>query len=115
MNILLNGICGHMGKEVVKLCEAGYRGARLVVGVDPNAVGSEAENSVCSFKDIISINNVDCIVDFSPALASFLILPLKIPFLPLLQRQATLPRKLKKFARRQPKYRCSSQQICPSA
>lgn len=65
MNILLNGICGHMGKEVVKLCEAGYRGARLVVGVDPNAVGNEAETSVCSFKDIISINNVDCIVDFS--------------------------------------------------
>lgn len=65
MNILLNGICGHMGREVVKLAEIGYRGANLAVGVDPSSDGSEAPLSVKSFKDIIEINNVDCIVDFS--------------------------------------------------
>lgn len=65
MNILLNGICGFMGREVVKLCEEGYRGARLVVGVDPNSVGGEAPTVARSVKEIISLNNVDCIVDFS--------------------------------------------------
>ena len=65
MNILINGIAGFMGREVAKLCEAGYRGARLTVGVDPSANGSEAPESVKSFKEIMSINDVDCIVDFS--------------------------------------------------
>ena len=36
MKILLNGICGRMGKEVEKLALTGYRGAELVGGVDPN-------------------------------------------------------------------------------
>ena len=36
MNILLNGIGGHMGREVAALCESGYRSARLVCGVDLN-------------------------------------------------------------------------------
>ena len=65
MNILLNGICGFMGCEVVKLAKEGYRGALVTVGVDPNALGDEAPVSVKSFKDIISLGNVDCIVDFS--------------------------------------------------
>ena len=54
-----------MGREVVKLAEIGYRGSNLAVGVDPSSDGSEAPLSVKSFKDIIEINNVDCIVDFS--------------------------------------------------
>lgn len=65
MNILLNGICGHMGREVARLAESGYRGTAIAVGVDPSADGSEAPISVKSFKEIISLNNVDCIVDFS--------------------------------------------------
>lgn len=65
MNILLNGICGHMGKEVVKLAEAGYRGAKLAVGVDPYANGNEADVSVKSFDEILSVSDIDCIVDFS--------------------------------------------------
>lgn len=65
MNILINGICGHMGREVAKLAKEGYRGAVLSVGVDPNADGSEAPVSVRSFAEIISLNEVDCIVDFS--------------------------------------------------
>ena len=65
MNILLNGICGHMGREVAKLASEGYRGASLAVGVDPNANGTEAPVSVRSFGEIIPLGNVDCIVDFS--------------------------------------------------
>lgn len=65
MNILLNGICGHMGREVVRLTDSGYRGARLLIGVDPSANGSEAEISVKSFNEIISVSDVDCIIDFS--------------------------------------------------
>ncbi len=65
MNILLNGICGHMGREVLALAEAGYRGANVLVGVDPNANGSETAVSVKSFKEIVSIADIDCIVDFS--------------------------------------------------
>lgn len=65
MNILVNGICGFMGQEVAKLCRAGYRGAELAVGVDPSADGTEAPVSVKNLKDIIAINNVDCIIDFS--------------------------------------------------
>ena len=65
MNILINGICGFMGKEVAKLATAGYRGASLAVGVDPSSNGDEAPVSVKSFKEIISISDVDCIVDFS--------------------------------------------------
>ena len=61
MNILLNGMCGFMGREVVKLCEINYRGSNLAFGVDPNA-SSEAYKS---FDDIPSIEQVDCIIDFS--------------------------------------------------
>ena len=65
MNILLNGICGHMGREVVKLADSGYRGANITVGVDISASGSEAPISVKTFNDVIKINDVDCIIDFS--------------------------------------------------
>ena len=67
MKILLNGICGHMGREVATLCADGYRGAALAVGVDPFALGNEAPVSVKSFKelDIDVISGIDCIVDFS--------------------------------------------------
>lgn len=64
MNILLNGIGGHMGREVVKLCEAGYRGAKLVMGVDPNAEDGDVR-VYKSFSEVESCSEVDCIVDFS--------------------------------------------------
>ena len=65
MKILVNGICGYMGREVAKLCENGYRGAQLAVGVDPSVTGGEAPVSVQSFGEIERIGEVDCIVDFS--------------------------------------------------
>ena len=60
MNILLNGICGFMGREVVKLCNDGYRGASIVSGVDIN--GGEGV-----YTDLANVpyGNIDCIIDFS--------------------------------------------------
>ncbi len=64
MKILLSGILGYMGREVVKLCEAGYRGASLAAGVDPNANGNEKLPIYKSFEDAMT-NGADIIVDFS--------------------------------------------------
>lgn len=64
MNILINGICGYMGREVERLCEAGYRGARLCIGVDPGVASGRA-NVYRTFDDIPSASDIDCIVDFS--------------------------------------------------
>lgn len=65
MNILINGICGHMGRELAALCERGCRGARLAAGVDPSAQGGEAPVSVKSFCDMDGTDGIDCIIDFS--------------------------------------------------
>lgn len=72
MNILLNGICGYMGREVKKLCDEAYRGAELAFGVDPCAEGGAYK----SFDQVSSCEGVDCIIDFShhsvtPALLDF--------------------------------------------
>ncbi len=64
MNILICGISGFMGREVEKLCEQGYRGARLFGGVDISANG-ERENVFASFSEIPYDAPIDCIVDFS--------------------------------------------------
>jgi 4-hydroxy-tetrahydrodipicolinate reductase len=74
MNILLSGICGFMGREVKKLCEANYRGASLGFGVDICGDGEVYK----SFDDIPSGEYIDCIIDFShhgatPALLDFAI------------------------------------------
>ena len=65
MKILLNGISGYMGREVVKLCKAGYRGVQIAVGVAPDTVGNEAPAVYTSFDENIDTSGVDCIVDFS--------------------------------------------------
>lgn len=64
MNVLLNGICGFMGKEVVKLAEAGYRSSVIVAGVDTAGGASDSlvySSSSCVPKDL----DIDVIVDFS--------------------------------------------------
>ena len=76
MNILLNGICGHMGREVEKLCHEGYRGARLACGVDINAADEGKIAVYTGFDKIPSADGIDCIVDFShhtctPALLAY--------------------------------------------
>ncbi|MBQ1195467.1 MAG: 4-hydroxy-tetrahydrodipicolinate reductase [Clostridia bacterium] len=77
MKILINGICGHMGREVLALCEAGYRGAECIGGVDAFAKGGETYIVYKDFSDVPEAA-VDCIVDFShhtvtPALLDFAI------------------------------------------
>lgn len=76
MNILLNGILGYMGREVAKLCDVGYRGASLAFGIDPTRDANTKELVYSSFDEVISVDGVDCIVDFShhsvtPALLDF--------------------------------------------
>lgn len=63
MRILLNGACGHMGAEVARLAAAGYRGAELVAGADPNFTGDCGFPCVKDIRD--AETNVDCIIDFS--------------------------------------------------
>ena len=64
MNILLNGISGFMGREVEKLCVAGYRTAKLVCGVDP--MGGASSVPVYSSLDAVDGDlQIDCIIDFS--------------------------------------------------
>ena len=75
MRILINGICGHMGREVLALCRAGYRGAECVGGVDAFAAGNEDFTVYKSFSELPDAE-IDCIVDFShhtvtPALLDF--------------------------------------------
>lgn len=65
MRILLNGALGFMGREVVKLCDSGYRGAQLFAGVDPMADATAPENVYKSLEDIPSAEGIDCIIDFS--------------------------------------------------
>lgn len=65
MNILLCGLRGFMGKEVVALGEAGYRGTTVTVGVDPAADGRESVPTYTSFDKIPCSVCADCIVDFS--------------------------------------------------
>lgn len=64
MNILLVGMYGHMGQQVVKLAKAGLRGANVILGVDPGAAEGD---SLCakSFDTLPDAAAVDCIVDFS--------------------------------------------------
>lgn len=63
MRILVNGLCGHMGREVARLAAEGYRGAELVAGADPSGA---AECSVPCAADIRNaVTDVDCIIDFS--------------------------------------------------
>ena len=76
MNVLICGILGHMGREVLKLCQAGYRSSVAFMGVDPNADGTESVPTYRSFSEVPSGADIDCIVDFShhtcaPALLEF--------------------------------------------
>ncbi len=63
MNILICGIGGRMGREVLKLAEEGYRGAVPVAGYDISPVAIEA---VPVYNDLSQVKeNPDVIIDFS--------------------------------------------------
>ncbi|MBQ7499568.1 MAG: 4-hydroxy-tetrahydrodipicolinate reductase [Clostridia bacterium] len=66
MKIIVNGALGFMGREVVRLCREGYRGASLAGACDKNADGSDGVAD--SLKDITE--DADCLVDFSHHLAT---------------------------------------------
>ncbi len=75
MKILINGICGFMGREVEKLCRASYRGAELAAGVDPTSTDGTIYHTLDEVPENV---DVDCIVDFSfhavtPALLDYAI------------------------------------------
>ena len=63
MKILLSGINGAMGKEVVKLIKAGCRGMELTAGVDIKA--DSACDVPCAADFEHACTDVDCIIDFS--------------------------------------------------
>ena len=65
MNILINGINGHMGREVRLLCESGYRDSVLACGVDPTSTVSGEIPVYNSFAEISDDVSIDCIIDFS--------------------------------------------------
>ena len=76
MNILLSGICGHMGNEVAKLCSESYRSSKLVAGVDLYAGAYGSTPIYAGFSSVPYDIDVHCIVDFShhdstPRLLSF--------------------------------------------
>ena len=67
MKIFLSGICGHMGKELFALAEAGVRSAQVVAGVDINPESCP----VSCFKEFPKeFDGADCVIDFSNHLAT---------------------------------------------
>ena len=76
MKIILNGACGFMCKEVIKLANANYQNAQIVGGIDPFMSGNEDFPCVKNYSD--ANFKGDCIVDFShhsttPALLDYAI------------------------------------------
>ncbi len=63
MNIILSGIGGHMGREIVTLAGEGKYGACIVGGVDPNGASYEDIPVFKSFDE--ADPSCDVIVDFS--------------------------------------------------
>lgn len=63
MRILVSGLGGAMGREVVKLALAGYRGAELVGGV--SLFECDDINVPCPKTFADAVTDVDCVIDFS--------------------------------------------------
>lgn len=63
MKVLLVGLCGHMGQNVINTINTGKFDCELVAGVDPFAKGDECVPCTTSFADANA--DVDIIVDFS--------------------------------------------------
>ncbi|MBQ1317212.1 MAG: 4-hydroxy-tetrahydrodipicolinate reductase [Lachnospiraceae bacterium] len=63
MRIILSGMGGHMGAEVLRLAKDGFRGAEVVCGVDPKGAPECGIPCVSSFDEVTA--EADCIIDFS--------------------------------------------------
>ncbi|MBU5625659.1 4-hydroxy-tetrahydrodipicolinate reductase [Oscillibacter sp. MSJ-2] len=59
MRIIANGACGHMGREIVRLAEEGYRGGELAAAVDAYGKGEGV------LADLHDAPEADVIIDFS--------------------------------------------------
>lgn len=68
MDIILCGICGFMGQEVIKEVEKD-KNANIIAGVDIKNCNTYATNCYNSFNEVKNIN-ADCILDFSHHLAT---------------------------------------------
>ena len=76
MKILVNGISGHMGREVARLSLEGYRSSELVGGIDLQAGEASGVPVYAGCDSVPNDIEVDCIVDFShhtstPALLAY--------------------------------------------
>lgn len=68
MKLLLNGIGGFMGNEVVQAAKRGYAGATLVGGIDLLGANSPDAPCAASFdeaKAMFPEGTADCLIDFS--------------------------------------------------
>ena len=61
MKILIHGIMGHMGREVLRLCECGYHGATGAIGVDRSGTLPGVE----CYTSLNEASGADVIIDFS--------------------------------------------------
>ena len=61
MKILIHGIMGHMGREVLRLCECGYHGATGAIGVDRSGTLPGVE----CYTSLSEAAGADVIIDFS--------------------------------------------------
>ena len=60
MNVIINGACGRMGGEILRLLDKNYHGASLAAAVDPKA------NRLVFYRNINDFTgNADVIIDFS--------------------------------------------------
>ena len=65
MRIIINGACGRMGSEGVRLASEGLRGAQIVCGIDQMAQNKELGFECFStFSEAAGIK-ADCVIDFS--------------------------------------------------
>ncbi len=65
MKIIINGACGRMGSEVIRLASEGLRGAQIVCGIDQMAQGKTFEFECFSTFSEASGVKADCVIDFS--------------------------------------------------
>lgn len=65
MKVLINGICGYMGKEVERLCLSGFRGAEAVCGVDPSFTEGAKTTVYTTLDAVPKGEQINCIIDFS--------------------------------------------------
>jgi len=62
MKVIVNGICGRMGKEMRKLADEGYKDVSLAAGADITADGTDP----MVFRTLAEItSDADCLIDFS--------------------------------------------------